>query len=104
MPAMNRKNLIAIAIAAIVVVALVIIVPGLASNKGDDTGANTAAAGNGQTAPPISPGDTLPPGHPGRRRQQWFDDSDDGHHRRGQGGRRRVQGQAEGPADALGPG
>ena len=64
MPAMNRKNLIAIAIAAIVVVALVIIVPGLASNKGDDTGANTAAAGNGQTAPPISPGATVPPGHP----------------------------------------
>jgi cytochrome c-type biogenesis protein CcmH/NrfG len=63
MPSMNRKNLIAIAVAAIVVVALVIIVPGLAS-KGSDTASNTTAAGNGQTAPPISPGATVPPGHP----------------------------------------
>ncbi|MCL4367973.1 MAG: tetratricopeptide repeat protein [Actinobacteria bacterium] len=64
MPSMNRKNLIAIAVAAIVVVALVIIVPGLASNKGDDTAASTQTASNGQTAPPISPGATVPPGHP----------------------------------------
>ena len=60
---MNRKNLIAIAVAAIVVVALVVIIPRLTS-KGDDTASNTQTAANGQTAPPISPGETMPPGHP----------------------------------------
>jgi cytochrome c-type biogenesis protein CcmH/NrfG len=63
MPSMNRKNLIAIAVAAIVVVALVVIVPGLAS-KGDTATTNAQTAAGGQTAGPISPGDTVPPGHP----------------------------------------
>jgi hypothetical protein len=61
---MNRKNLIAIAVAAVVVVVLIIVIPSL--GKKDDTAgvAGSGGAATGQSAPPISPDATVPPGHP----------------------------------------
>lgn len=59
---MNRKYLIAIIVAAVVVVGLIVLIPQL---TGGDAGvAGTSSDGNGQTAPPISPDETLPPNHP----------------------------------------
>ena len=59
---MNRKYLIAIIVAVVVVVGLIILIPRLTGGK--DEVASTPSTGNGQTAPPISPGETLPPNHP----------------------------------------
>jgi len=59
---MNRKYLVAIAVAAVVVIGLIIIIP-LLTGGGDDT----AAVPSGDTsvqAPPLAPGATMPPGHP----------------------------------------
>ena len=59
---MNKKYLIAVIVAAVVVVGLIVVIPLLA---GDDVAtAPGGDGGNGQTAPPISPGETLPPNHP----------------------------------------
>src|SRR5680860_183071 len=57
---MNRKYLIAIIGVAIVVVGLIVVIPNLGSN-GDASTATTLA---GATAPPISPDETVPEGHP----------------------------------------
>lgn len=58
---MNTKYLIAIAVAAVVVVALIVVVPGL--DSGGSEAADTTS-GNGQDAPAISEGDTMPADHP----------------------------------------
>jgi cytochrome c-type biogenesis protein CcmH/NrfG len=60
---MNKKYLIAIIVAAVVVVGLIVIIPSLLTGGGNNVAAVPAGA-NGQTAPPISPGETLPPNHP----------------------------------------
>ncbi|MCZ7665018.1 MAG: tetratricopeptide repeat protein [Thermoleophilia bacterium] len=60
---MNKKYLVAIAIAAVVVVALIIIIPGLGSN-GSTAVTQAPSAGDGQTAPPIPSDATVPEGHP----------------------------------------
>lgn len=60
---MNKKYLIAVIAAAVVVVGLIVVIPLLTG--GDDVATTPAGdGGNGQTAPPISPGETLPPNHP----------------------------------------
>jgi flagellar basal body-associated protein FliL len=56
---MNRKYLIAIIVAAIVVVGLIVVIPNLGA--ADGTTVTTLAGG---TAPPISPDATVPDGHP----------------------------------------
>lgn len=62
---MNRKNLIAIAVAAVVVVVLIVVVPGLGNDdEPTNTTAGTTAAAAQGSAPPISPDATQPPGHP----------------------------------------
>lgn len=57
---MNRKYLIAIIAAAVVVVGLIVVIPTLGS--GDEGATATTLAG--ATAPPISPDATMPEGHP----------------------------------------
>lgn len=56
---MNRKYLIAIIAAAVVVVGLIVVIPNLGS--ADTSTPTTVAEG---TAPPISPDATVPEGHP----------------------------------------
>ncbi len=58
---MNKRYLIAIIVAAVVVVGLIVVIPLL---TGGDDDVATTPSGNGQTAPPIAPGETLPPNHP----------------------------------------
>lgn len=60
---MNKKYLVAIAIAAVVVVALIVVIPSLGSDNGAGVVQGTGTS-QGQTAPPIAPGETLPEGHP----------------------------------------
>lgn len=57
---MNRKYLIAIIAAAVVVVGLIVVIPNLGSG---DEGSTVTTVANG-TAPPISPDATVPEGHP----------------------------------------
>ncbi len=60
---MNKKYLIAVMATAVVVVGLIVAIPLLTG--GDDVATAPAGnGGNGQTAPPIAPGETLPPNHP----------------------------------------
>jgi tetratricopeptide (TPR) repeat protein len=61
---MNRKNLIAIAVAAVVVVALIIGVPRLTAGSSEVVTPDTVASNQGQQAPPISEGAELPADHP----------------------------------------
>jgi predicted Zn-dependent protease len=58
---MNKKYLIAVIVAAVIVVGLIVVIP-LLTGGSDDVA--TAPTGDGQTAPPIAPGETLPPNHP----------------------------------------
>jgi cytochrome c-type biogenesis protein CcmH/NrfG len=59
---MNRKYLVAIGIVAILVVALVVVIPMITSGKGSTVG--NQAAGTTQQAPPLAPGATMPANHP----------------------------------------
>jgi tetratricopeptide (TPR) repeat protein len=61
---MNKKYLIAVIVAAVVVIGLIVIIPMLAGGADDVATVPTSTGGNGQTAPPIAPGETLPPNHP----------------------------------------
>lgn len=60
---MNRKNLIAMAVAAVLVVVLIIVLPPLLSGDSGGSAPVAQGVGDGQ-APPISDDATLPPDHP----------------------------------------
>lgn len=59
---MNRKYLVAVGTVAILVVALVVVIPMITSGKGSTAG--TQAAGTTVQAPPLAPGATMPANHP----------------------------------------
>jgi|GEM_PF-525709 len=61
---MNKKYLIAVIAAAVVVVGLIVVIPLLTGGNDDVASVPAGDSGNEQTAPPISPGETLPPNHP----------------------------------------